>query len=79
MVHQIEEEVIINNYKENRSKLHYVDAQYIKYLKFEASILRKKSQLHWFKEGETKSNYHAILRGRIRKLLIQKILVDNEN
>ncbi|KAH0765178.1 hypothetical protein KY285_001049 [Solanum tuberosum] len=68
------EDVIQQNTKENRTKLHLLNAQYIKYLKLEASILKQKTQLQWFKEGDTNSKYfHSIMRGRRRKLFIHKI------
>ncbi|WMV45632.1 hypothetical protein MTR67_039017 [Solanum verrucosum] len=69
-----EEDVIHQNTKENRSKLHLINAQYIKYLKLEVSILKQKTQLQWFKEGDTNSKYfHSIMRGRRRNLFIHKI------
>ncbi|XP_049364527.1 uncharacterized protein LOC125829333 [Solanum verrucosum] len=69
-----EEDVIHQNTEENRSKLHLINAQYIKYLKLEASILKQKTQLQWFKEGDTNSKYlYSIMRGRRRKLFIHKI------
>ncbi|KAG5616052.1 hypothetical protein H5410_015876 [Solanum commersonii] len=68
------EDVIQQNTEENRTKLHLINAQYIKYLKLEASILKQKTQLQWFKEGDTNSKYfHSIMRGRRRKLFIHKI------
>ncbi|WMV50120.1 hypothetical protein MTR67_043505 [Solanum verrucosum] len=69
-----EEDVIQQNTEENRTKIHLINAQYIKYLKLEASILKQKTQLQWFKEGDTNSKYfHSIMRGRRRKLFIHKI------
>ncbi|XP_049347584.1 uncharacterized protein LOC125812144 [Solanum verrucosum] len=69
-----EEDVIQQNTEENRTKLHIINAQYIKYIKLEASILKQKTQLQWFKEGNTNSKYfHSIMRGRRRKLFIHNI------
>ncbi|XP_049386507.1 uncharacterized protein LOC125850697 [Solanum stenotomum] len=69
-----EEDVIQQNTEENRTKLHLIIAQYIKYLKLEASILKQKTQLQWFKEGDTNSKYfHSIMRGRRRNLFIHEI------
>ncbi|WMV24651.1 hypothetical protein MTR67_018036 [Solanum verrucosum] len=69
-----EEDAIHQNTEENRTKLHLINAQYIKYLKLEASILKQKTQLQWFKEGDTNFKYfHSIMRGRRRKLFIHKI------
>lgn len=59
-----EEEVILNNIEESRTQLHYINAQYIKYLKLEESILKQKTQLQWFKEGDANTKYfHALMRG----------------
>ncbi|WMV32834.1 hypothetical protein MTR67_026219 [Solanum verrucosum] len=77
-VRAAEEEIITNNSEANRTKLHYVNANYIKYLKLESSILKQKTQLQWFKEGDANSKYfHAIMRGRMRRLFIHKISDDS--
>lgn len=69
-----EEEVITNNSETNRQKLHFINATYIKHLKLEESILKQKTQLQWFKEGDANTKYfHALMRGRRRRLLIHKI------
>ncbi|OIT20481.1 hypothetical protein A4A49_65757, partial [Nicotiana attenuata] len=53
-------------------------AKYINYLKLEENILRQKTQLHWFKEGDANSKYfHSLIRGRRRKLYIHKIKDEN--
>lgn len=45
----------------------------------EESILKQKTQLLWFKEGDANSKFfHAIMRGRRRKLYIHKICIENE-
>ncbi|XP_055814323.1 uncharacterized protein LOC129883750 [Solanum dulcamara] len=51
-----EENLIILNSNENRSQLHAINAEYITYLKMEDAILRQKTQLHWFKEGDMNSS-----------------------
>ncbi|KAM3286888.1 hypothetical protein P3S67_025687 [Capsicum chacoense] len=69
-----EEDMLNHNTDENRTKLHVVNAEYIRYLKLEESILKPKTQLQWFKEGDTNSKYfHALMRGRRRRLFIHKI------
>ncbi|XP_015165490.1 uncharacterized protein [Solanum tuberosum] len=74
-----EEALIVNNSTENRANLHMINARYIKYLKLEDSILKQKTQLQWFKDGDTNSKYfHAIMRGRRRKLFIHKVCIGNE-
>lgn len=43
-------------------------------MKIEESVLKQKTQLQWFKEGDAKSKYfHSFIRGRRRKLFIHKI------
>ncbi|KAM3290025.1 hypothetical protein P3S67_018314 [Capsicum chacoense] len=69
-----EEDMLNHNTDENRTKLHAVNAEYIRYLKLEESILKQKTQLQWFKKGDTNSEYfHALIRGRRRRLFIHKI------
>ncbi|KAK6791450.1 hypothetical protein RDI58_010531 [Solanum bulbocastanum] len=75
----LEEKLIHNNTEEQRAELHGVNAEYIKFMKLEDSILKQKSQLHWFKEGDANSKYfHALIRGRRRRLFIHKILKDDD-
>ncbi|XP_049343831.1 uncharacterized protein LOC125808126 [Solanum verrucosum] len=74
-----EEALIVNNSAENRPNLHRINVRYIKYLKLEDSILKQKTQLQWFKDGDTNSKYfHAIMRGRRRKLFIHRVCIGNE-
>ncbi|KAK6780088.1 hypothetical protein RDI58_022272 [Solanum bulbocastanum] len=75
----LEEKLIQNNTEEDRATLHGINAEYIRFMKLEDSILKQKSQLHWFKEGDANSKYfHALIRGRRRRLFIHKILKDND-
>lgn len=69
--------MINDNSEENKSKLHYINAEYIRYLKLKESILKQKTQLQWFREGDANSKYfHALMRGRRRRLFIHKISND---
>lgn len=69
-----EEELIIMNSEDTKTNLHAINAEYVWYLKMEESILKLKTQLHWFKEGDTNSRYfHALIRGRRRKLHIRRV------
>ncbi|KAG5580314.1 hypothetical protein H5410_050941 [Solanum commersonii] len=78
-VKSAEESLIHDNTEENRTALHEIDAEYIKFMKYEDSILRQKSQLQWFREGDGNTKYfHALIRGRRRKLFIHKILNDKD-
>ncbi|KAK6803130.1 hypothetical protein RDI58_000914 [Solanum bulbocastanum] len=48
-------------------------------MKLENSILKQKTQLHWFKEGDGNSKFfHALIRGRRRRLFIHKVLNEKE-
>jgi len=72
-----EDNLIHNNTEEQRAELHGINAEYIRFMKMEDSILKQKTQLHWFKEGDSNSKYfHALIRGRRRRLFIHKILND---
>ncbi|WMV15018.1 hypothetical protein MTR67_008403 [Solanum verrucosum] len=58
-----EESLIQDNTDENRVALHAINADNIKYMKIKDSILRQKSQLHWFKEGDGNSKFfHTLIR-----------------
>ncbi|XP_019239991.1 PREDICTED: uncharacterized protein LOC109219985 [Nicotiana attenuata] len=62
----------------DREALHNLNAQYINHLKTEESVLKQKTQLHWFKDGDVNSKYfHSLIRGRRRKLFIHKIRNDD--
>lgn len=72
-----EEEMINNNSEDNRTNIQRLNTEYIRHLKLEESILMQKSQLHWFKKGDANLKYfHALLRGRKRKLYIHKVQYD---
>ncbi|KAG5595026.1 hypothetical protein H5410_036258 [Solanum commersonii] len=77
-VKEAEDNLIHNNTEEQRAELHGINAKYIRFMKMEDSILKQKSQLHWFREGDSNSKYfHALIRGRRRRLFIHKLLNDN--
>ncbi|XP_055835240.1 uncharacterized protein LOC129903721 [Solanum dulcamara] len=79
-VRQAEEDLILLNSEECRANLYAINAEYIRYLKLEDSMLKQKTQLQWFKEGDKNSKYfHAIIRGRRRKLFIHRIQNDEGN
>ena len=76
-MHDAEEKYIQSQTEANRSNLHELNAQYIKFLKMEDTTLKQKTQLQWFKDGDTNSKYfHSIIRGRRRKLFIHKIVTE---
>ncbi|XP_019253956.1 PREDICTED: uncharacterized protein LOC109232655 [Nicotiana attenuata] len=58
----------------DRATLNEFKAQYVRHLKVEQDVLKQKTQLQWFKEGDANSIYfHSLIRGRRRKLYIYKI------
>ncbi|KAH0775105.1 hypothetical protein KY290_012242 [Solanum tuberosum] len=78
-IRQSEEELMTNNNEDSRQKLHRMNAKYIRYLKMEESILKQKTQFQWFKEGDANTKYfHALMRGRRKRLFLHKIRNDNE-
>ncbi|XP_049348971.1 uncharacterized protein LOC125813526 [Solanum verrucosum] len=73
-VRTAEESLIHEHSDTNRAKLHELNAKYIRFLKVEDSILKQKTQLQWFKEGDSNTKYfHTLIRGRRRKLFIHKL------
>jgi len=47
--------------------------------KLEEAILQQKTQLQWFQEGDANTKYfHALMRGRRRRLFLHKICIENE-
>ncbi|XP_055824941.1 uncharacterized protein LOC129893436 [Solanum dulcamara] len=76
-VRQAEENMINMNSNDNRSKFHTINAEYNRYMKIEDPILRQKSQLHWFKEGDMNFSYfYVLIRGRRKRLYIYRIQND---
>ena len=79
-MHKAEENYISNQSESNRSFLHEINVKYIKFLKLEDTILKQKTQLHWFKEGDNNSKYfHSVIKGRRRKLFIHKVVNENRD
>ncbi|XP_049348976.1 uncharacterized protein LOC125813531 [Solanum verrucosum] len=78
-IKKAEEELLTHNTEALRQQLHLMNANYIRYLKLEESILKQKTQLQWFKEGDANTKYfHALMRGRRRRLFIHKICTGND-
>ncbi|KAH0772311.1 hypothetical protein KY290_016292 [Solanum tuberosum] len=74
-VRSAEENLIQDHSDTNRTTLHELNAEYIRFLKIEDSILKQKTQLQWFKEGDCNTKYfHSLIRGRRRKLFIHKLI-----
>ncbi|KAG5585844.1 hypothetical protein H5410_046278 [Solanum commersonii] len=74
-VRTAEENLIQEHNDTNKIILHEFNVEYIRFLKIEDSILKQKTQLHWFKEGDCNTKYfHSLIRGRRRKLFIHKLI-----
>lgn len=54
-----------------------INAKYIRYMKLEESIVKQKTQLHWFIKRDSKY-FHALMRGRKKSLFIHKVHSDND-
>ncbi|XP_049365268.1 uncharacterized protein LOC125830095 [Solanum verrucosum] len=78
-IKKTKEELLTHNTEALRQQLHLMNVNYIRYLKLEESILKQKAQLQWFKEGNANTKYfHALMRGRRRRLFIHKICTGND-
>ncbi|KAK4707013.1 hypothetical protein R3W88_033427 [Solanum pinnatisectum] len=80
-VRAAEDKFIQEQTEANRTILHGLNPEYIRFLKLEDSILKqkkKKKQLQWFKEGDANTKYfHSIMRGRRRRLFIHQLLTED--
>ncbi|XP_070045615.1 uncharacterized protein [Nicotiana tomentosiformis] len=58
----------------DRINLQEIHAQYVRHIKTEEALLKQKTQLQWFKEGDANTRYfHSLIRGRRRRLYIHKV------
>ncbi|XP_049358013.1 uncharacterized protein LOC125822632 [Solanum verrucosum] len=74
-VKTVEDQLIQDHSETNRTILHELNAKYIRFLKIEDSLLKQKTQLQWFKEGDCNTKYfHSLIRGRRRRLFIHKLI-----
>ncbi|OIT37160.1 hypothetical protein A4A49_00689 [Nicotiana attenuata] len=77
-VREAEEKRAQTNNEADRAYAHEITAQYVKHLKTEEAVLKQKTQLQWFKEGDANTKYfHSLVRGRRRNLYIHKIKDDD--
>ncbi|WMV32844.1 hypothetical protein MTR67_026229 [Solanum verrucosum] len=78
-IRKSKEDLLTNNTETFRHHLHLMNANYIKYLKLEESILKPKTQLQWFKKGDANTKYfYALMRSRRRRLVLHKISIGND-
>lgn len=63
-----------NNTEQGREELNKGHAEYIKWLGMQESLLRQKTQIRWFKDGDCNSKYfHSVLRNKRKKLHLYRI------
>ncbi|KAH0742162.1 hypothetical protein KY290_035205 [Solanum tuberosum] len=78
-IRNFEAELMTNNNAAVRQNLLQLNATYIKYLKMEESVLKQKTQLQWFKDDDANTKFfHALMRGRRRRLFLHKVCTANE-
>lgn len=72
---QIREEVDLNNNDDqSREDLNKTQAEYMKWLAMQESLLKQKSQINWFEEGDLNTRYfHYTIKDRRRKLHLHRI------
>ncbi|XP_019241015.1 PREDICTED: uncharacterized protein LOC109221003 [Nicotiana attenuata] len=69
-----EEAYDLDDSEENRQELHKSQAEYIRWLKMQDSILKQKARVKWAEEGDTNSKYfHSVIRERRRKTQLHMI------
>lgn len=65
---ELEDIDVENNSEKSREYINKAHAQYIRWLSLQESMLRQKSQVKWFEEGEKNTRYfHSILREKKKK------------
>lgn len=70
----LEELDIMNNTEQGREDLNKGYAEYTRWLNMQDSMLKQKTKLQWFKDGDKNTKYfHSVLRSRRRRLHIQRI------
>ncbi|XP_060181837.1 uncharacterized protein LOC132611422 [Lycium barbarum] len=76
----LEEMDLIDNSKTSREELNKGHAEYVYWLNKQESILKQKSHIRWFEEGERNTKYfHAVIIERRRKLEISRIMNNKGN
>lgn len=78
-VRDAEENMIQKTNDTNTQTLNEINPKFIRYLKLMDAIMKIKSQLQWFKEGDTNFKFfHSLIRGRGRIMFIHKIQENRE-
>lgn len=59
---------------QGRIEINKVHAEYVKWLGLQESLLKHKTNIKWFEEGDANTNYfHSMLRDKKRKLHVHRI------
>ena len=68
-------EIDINyNTEQGRKDLNEGYDQYLRWMNMQDTMMRQKTQIHWFKDGDKNTKYfHSVLRKRRRRLHIHRI------
>lgn len=75
-VKKSKENLIQTPNESNRADLHEVNANYIRFVMVEDSIMKQTTQMHWFKKGGSNSMYfHSLIRGEGGSWLFTKFTV----
>nr|XP_016513122.1 PREDICTED: uncharacterized protein LOC107830159 [Nicotiana tabacum] len=73
-VQNLEDINLLYNTEQGTEEMNKVHAEYILWLNKQESLLKQKSQIKWFEEGDCNSKYfHAVIRERRRRLQLHRI------
>ncbi|XP_059306446.1 uncharacterized protein LOC132057874 [Lycium ferocissimum] len=75
----LEEQDINKNSEFTREALNKGQAEYVKWMNMQDTLLKLKSQVDWFEEGDCNTKYfHSVIRDRRRKLHLHRIKNHND-
>ncbi|XP_060210726.1 uncharacterized protein LOC132637688 [Lycium barbarum] len=79
-LHHLEEQDINQNSDLSREELNKGQAEYTRWMGLQESLLKQKSLVDWFEEGDCNTRYfHSVIRERRRKLHIHTIKDHHDN
>lgn len=74
LIVDLEEALVISNSPSHRRELNEAKAKYIQFLNIQDAVLRQKAKAQWLRDGDKNTAYfHAVIKGKRKKLSIQKI------
>ncbi|XP_070056811.1 uncharacterized protein [Nicotiana tomentosiformis] len=74
IVQGLEDQDLNVNKEESRAELNKVQAESVKWMTLREALLKEKSQITWFEDGDSNSRYfHNVVKDRRRKLQIHRI------